>query len=167
MRGFYRLCQLLRAITGRVSQQERYLVAQQLTECELVLFKSMASFDQRHCIDVYTTLIRNGYQDSTLLRASLLHDCGKVDDNGRPIPLVYYGIFVVFKRFMPELYTFAASKGHGIWSPFAIHDTHELRSAQFVQAAGGSSDIVSLLQDYADHRKTPQTQALQWADNQN
>ncbi|MEM8530080.1 MAG: hypothetical protein AAGF95_04510 [Chloroflexota bacterium] len=167
MGRFYRLYQLLRAITGRVSQQEWDLVAQQLTECELVLFKRMASFDQRHCIDVYTTLVRHGYQDPTLLRASLLHDCGKVDDNGRPIPLVYYGIFVVLQRFMPKLYTFAASKGHGIWSPFAIHDTHELRSVQLVQVAGGSSDIVSLLQDYADHRQTPQTYALQWADNQN
>ena len=167
MGRFYRLYQLFRAITGRISQQERDLVAQHLTNCELVLFQKMAPFDQRHCIDVYTTLVRNGCQDSTLLRASLLHDCGKVDDNGRPIPLVYYGVFVVLKRFMPELYTFAASKSHGICSPFAIHNTHELRSVQLLQAAGGSSDIVSLLQDYADHRQTPQTYALQWADNQN
>lgn len=167
MGRFYRLYQLFRATTGRITQQEQNLVEQHLTDCELLLFKRMAYFDQRHCIDVYTTLVRNGYHDSTLLRAALLHDCGKVDNDGRTIPLVYYGIFVILERFMPELYTLAVSKGRGICSPFVIHHTHELRSVQLVQAAGGSSDIVSLLRDYADHRQTPYTQALQWADNQN
>ncbi len=65
-----------------------------LSPGELLLFERMARFDQRHALDVYHTLLRGGHTDPLLLRAALLHDCGKVANDGQTIPLIYYGLFV-------------------------------------------------------------------------
>ena len=103
MRIRYRLAQFFNALTAHLTPGERALVAAVLSPAELRLFERMLRHDQRHCLDVYQLLVGGGYADPLLLRAALLHDCGKVDDNGRPIPLLYYGLFVVLKRLAPVL----------------------------------------------------------------
>jgi hypothetical protein len=138
-----------------------------LSPAELRLFAQMPRYDQRHCLDVYRTLRRGGYTDPLLLRAALLHDCGKVDDDGRPIPLLYYGLFVVLKRLLPGLYELAARRGRGVLRPFATHAAHEQRGAALAQAAGSPPELVAILRDYAARRTTEQTAALHWADEQN
>ncbi len=162
----YRLSQFLRALTARLTPEERALVAATLSPAELRLFERMPLHDQRHCLDVYRLLRRGGYADPLLLRAALLHDCGKVDDHGRTIPLLYYGLFVVLKRVAPSLYTWAARDGRGPLRPFAIHIAHDERSARMAEAAGSPPDLVATLRDYADQRITERTRALSWADNQ-
>jgi len=157
----------LAAITARLTPEERALVVQALGPGELMLFERMPRCDQRHCLDVCRTLRAGGYDDPLLLRAALLHDCGKVDDDGRPIPLLYYGIFVVLRRRAPALYERAARAGRGLLRPFAIHAAHEQRSARLAAAAGSSAELVAILNDYADRRPTAQTEALRWADEQN
>src|SRR5512145_338341 len=122
-----RLRQLFAALTAHLSAQEYALVAQLLSPGERKLFALMPRFDQRHCLDVYCTLMRAGYTEPVLLKAALLHDCGKVDDTQRPIPLLYYGAFVIVKRFAPSLYEWAAHNGRGLLRPFAIHRLHEQR----------------------------------------
>src|SRR5439155_16099509 len=103
-RYLYRLSQLFAALTAHLTPEERALVAATLSPAELRLFERMPQHDQRHCLDVYRLLLRGGYDDPLLLRVALLHDCGKVDDQGRPIPLPYYGLFVVLTRAAPALY---------------------------------------------------------------
>jgi hypothetical protein len=126
----------------------------------------MPQHDQRHCLDVYRLLVGSGYADPLLLRAALLHDCGKVDDDGRPIPLLYYGLFVVLKWVAPALYAWAARNGHGLLRPFTIHAAHDERSAHMAEAAGSPPEIVATLHDYAERRVTERTRALSWADSQ-
>src|SRR5215207_10864601 len=104
----YRLSQLFNALTARLTPEERSLVAAALSPNELRLFERMPHHDQHHCLDVFRLLRHGGYDDPLLLRAALLHDCGKVDDDGRPIPLVYYGIFVFLKKLAPGIYERAA-----------------------------------------------------------
>ncbi len=137
-----------------------------LSVAELRLFERMPRHDQRHCLDVYRLLVRGGYADPLLLRVALLHDCGKVDDTGRPIPLLYYGLFVILKRFAPALYAWAARVGRGLLRPFAIHAAHDERSARMAEAAGSPPEVVATLHDYAERRMTERTRALSWADNQ-
>ena len=161
----YRLLQLLTALTAHLTPNERALVGAVLSQAELRLFERMPRHDQRHCLDVYL-LLRGGYDDPLLLRAALLHDCGKVDDRGRPIPLPYYGLFVVLKRVAPALYAWAARDGRGPLHPFAIHAAHDQRSARMAQAAGSPPELVATLRDYAERRMTARTRALSWADNQ-
>jgi hypothetical protein len=163
----YRLQQFLRALTGTISYSERRFVVETLPAAELRLFEQMARFDQRHCLDVCQTLVRAGHTEPFLLRAALLHDVGKVDDNGQSIPLIYYGMFVMLKRVAPQLYHYAARNGRGLLHPFAIHAAHEQRGAALVEAAAGPPALIAILRDYASGRETPATRALAWADNQN
>ena len=162
----YRLSQFFRALTARLTPEERALAAAALSPGELRLFGRMPSHDQRHCLDVFLLLRHGGYDDPLLLRAALLHDCGKIDDDGRPIPLLYYGLFVVLKRLAPALYDWAARDGRGPLHPFAIHAAHDERSARMAAAAGSPPELVATLRDYAERRVTKRTTALSWADNQ-
>jgi hypothetical protein len=164
---YRRLYQFREALTARFTEQEYACVAQVLNPAELCLFSRMPLFDQRHCFEVYRTLLRGGHDDPHLLRAALLHDCGKVDDDGRPIPLLYYGLFVVVKALAPRLYWRAARHGRGVLRPFAVHAEHDLRSAGMAAAAGSSPETVQILLAYAHDDKTPLMRALSWADNQN
>ena len=166
MRIHYRLAQFFNALTAHLTPEERALVEAVLSPAELRLFERMPQRDQRHCLDVYQLLVGSGYADPLLLRAALLHDCGKVDDRGRPIPLPYYGLFVVLKRVAPALYAWAVRHGRGPLQPFAIHATHDERSARMAAAAGSPPEIVATLRDYAERRITERTRALSWADNQ-
>jgi hypothetical protein len=162
----YRLRQFLAALAGQISPDERVLVVRLLGPGEQRLFERMPRFDQRHCLDVYHTLTRAGHDDPVLLRAALIHDCGKVADNGRTIPLVYYGLFVVLKRFAPALYQDAARDGRSWLWPFAVHAAHEQRAALLAEMAGSPPELVAILRDYAARRVTERTAALLWADEQ-
>jgi hypothetical protein len=161
-----RMKQFAAAVAARVGDDERALLRDILTPNEQRLFARMPLFDQRHSLDVYHTLARAGHDETALLKAALLHDCGKVDDNGRPLPLVFYGIFVVLKRMVPALYTRAARSNHPLLRPFVVHAEHDIRSAHMVEMAG-NPDVAMILRDYAARRMTPQTRALSWADNLN
>jgi hypothetical protein len=167
MSARYRLRQFFAAVGGHITLDERVLVVGLLDPGELQLFERMPRFDQRHCLDVYHTLVRAGYDDSLLLRAALIHDCGKVADDGRAIPLVYYGLFVVLQRFAPALYQRAAGDGRGPLWPFAVHATHEQRAALLAELMGSPPELVAILHDYAARRVTERTAALAWADGRN
>jgi predicted HD phosphohydrolase len=162
-----RLQQFVSALTARISTDEQALIANFLRPAELRLFEQMPLFDRRHSLDVYHTLVRAGHIDPHLLKAALLHDCGKVDDSGRPIPLLYYGLFVILKAILPRLYWWAVRNGRGLLWPFVIHSTHDQRSAMLVARAGGHPDLVAILHDYGVECRLPATQLLSWADNQN
>ena len=77
MNTLYRIRQLYAALRARLTLEDRALVARALTPAELALFERMPRYDQRHCLDVYRLLVGSGYADPLLLRAALLHDCGK------------------------------------------------------------------------------------------
>lgn len=163
----YRIRQLVRALNGRISPHEHSLITQLLSAQELAIFVNMPRFDQRHCLDVCLTLVRGGYSTPALLRAALLHDAGKVNDAGQPIPLLYYGLFVVLKKFTPTLYSRAASHGRGLLQPFAIHNTHEQRTIEMATRAGCQPETLAILRDYAYGCETAETRALGWADDTN
>ena len=167
MSALYRLRQFFAAVAGYITLDERVLVVRLLDPGELRLFERMPRFDQRHCLDVYHTLARAGHDDPLLLRAALIHDCGKVADDGRAIPLIYYGLFVVLKRFAPSLYRHAADDGSGLLWPFTIHSAHEQRSALLAEMVGSPPELVAILRDYAARRVNDRTAALVWADERN
>ncbi len=162
-----RLQQLVAALRARISVDEQAQIADSLRPAELYLFERMPLFDRRHSLDVYQTLIQAGHTDEHLLKAALLHDCGKIDDDGRPIPLIYYGVFVVLKALLPKLYWWAVGNGRGILRPFVVHAAHDQRSAMLVARAGGHPDLVAILNDYGAERALQATHLLSWADNQN
>jgi hypothetical protein len=163
----YRIWQLLRALTAKLNAAEIAFVQQLLAPEYVALFTRMPRYDQRHCLDVCVTLLRAGHSDLALLRAALLHDCGKVDAQGRPIPLLYYGLFVVCQRLWPQFYRWAAANGRGVLFPFYIHANHEVQAIQLAQRHHVPAEVIAILSDYAALRITNATQLLGWADDQN
>ncbi|MCS7291212.1 MAG: hypothetical protein NZ699_19005 [Roseiflexus sp.] len=166
-RWFYRIWQFITALTATIHLEERVLLVRVLSDPQLLLFERMPRFAQRHSLDVYHALVRAGYTDSHLLQAALLHDCGKVDEEGRTIPLIYHGLIVVLQRYAPNLYERAARHGRGLFYPFALHASHERRSVAYAQAVCSPPEVVQILRDYAERRPTPFAEALRVADDAN
>ena len=137
----YRMRQFLGSLRPRVSAEERVEFASLLTAAEQRLFDSMTLRDQRHGLDVYCTLRRQGHQDRSLLTAALLHDVGK----GR-ISLWQRVAYVLLTAVAPVLLRrLAAEEGAGwrqaLWR--CVH--HAERGAEMAAAAGSSPEVVRLI----------------------
>lgn len=163
----YRLSQLWAALFARIKPEEQNLLAQVLEPGEVWLFERMPRFDRRHSLDVYWTLVRAGHSDVALLKAALLHDCGKVAPDGSTIPLLYYGIIVILKALAPQLYQRAAANGRGVFAPIALHAIHERQSVALLTAAASDPLVIAIVEDYAGACILPATRLLKWADDLN
>ncbi|PDW03452.1 hypothetical protein [Candidatus Viridilinea mediisalina] len=157
----YRIRQFQRAVGARLTPAEVALVAELLTPGEWRLFMAMPLYDRRHCLDVYGTLYAAGQRDPVLLRAALIHDCGKVDDAGRPMGLSWYVLATILKR-MPGLYL-AVARG---LNPVAIYAEHAWRGARMAAAAGSPPELVTALRHYHDPQPSGYAALLKWADDQ-
>lgn len=147
-RAAYRVRQFVGSLRPRVSAEERAEFASLLSAAEQRLFESMTLRDQRHGLDVYCTLRRQGQQDPVLLTAALLHDVGK----GR-ISLWHRVAYVLLRAAAPVLLDrLAAEEGAGwrqaLWR--CLH--HPERGAEMAAAAGSTPEVVRLirLQESAD-----------------
>lgn len=76
-RLFYRVRQFWWAITARIREEDRALVARILPPEAQALFWRMTPGDQRHSLAVLRTLLAWGETHPALLKAALLHDVGK------------------------------------------------------------------------------------------
>ncbi len=161
----YRVRQLFAALRAEVGPEERAMVARTLTPGELRLFQAMPTYDQRHCLDVYQTLADAGQRDPLLLRAAIIHDCGKVDDDGRPMALGWYVLATILKR-IPTLYVAVAARNSRIVRPLHVYADHAWRGARMAAAAGSPPEIVDTLRHYHDPAPAGLAAILQWADNQ-
>lgn len=160
-RIFYRLWQLWRAVTGRVTNAERRFVATQLTVAEQPLFGRMPRYDQRHALDVVHLLHKDGTATPVLIGMALLHDCGKVSDTGRALGLGWYGVIVLSNRFVPALYTWLLAR----YEQVQRHALHAQRSVAMARRAGARINVCMLLQDVADGVDSPLVRLFGEADN--
>lgn len=138
------------------------MVRASLAPAELRLFAAMPAYDQRHCLDVHATLLAAGYAEPLLLRAALFHDCGKLDDAGRPMALPWYLLATLLKRRL-SLYLIAAR----LLPPIAVYAEHARRGAWMAEAVGSPPAIVNAIRHYHDPAPTGMAALLQWADEQN
>jgi putative nucleotidyltransferase with HDIG domain len=160
----YRARQFFAALRATVSAEERGMVAATLRPAELRLFAAMPAYDQRHCLDVHRTLLQAGHRDPLLLRAALFHDCGKLDDAGRPMALPWYIAATLLKR-APALYLAAARLAP--LRPIAVYAEHAWRGARMAHDAGSPPEIVATIRHYHDPAPTGRAALLKWADEQN
>lgn len=75
---FYRVKQFMKAITAKVSPEEKQWVKRYLSETEYSLFIRLKIYEQRHCIDVACLLKEKTQEDPEMIRLGLLHDIGKI-----------------------------------------------------------------------------------------
>lgn len=166
MSALLRLGQLWAALRATVTPAERALVQQLLASHEYPLFERMPLYDQRHCLDVYATLVAAGEQDAELLHLALYHDTGKVDRQGRPVSLIWYGIAVVWKQLAPRFYAWAAQQPRWWCRSIYRYAHHGPLGAELAAEAGCSATIVTTIRHYHDDAPTGLAARLRWADDQ-
>ena len=157
-----RIRQFWRHVSGRVTPAELRQLAAWLTPAQLGLFDSMHRADQRHGLDVVTSLRRAGHSDADLLLAGLLHDSGK----GRSIGLWHRVGWSLAERYGAGVRGLL-TRLPGFGRAFALIDDHPRRSAEVALAAGCSPVTAELILHQSQPAQTELARALRLADGAN
>ena len=84
-RLFYRVRQLRRTLSPGITEDDLREAEAALGADLYPLFAAMQPADQRHCLDVYRLLRKEGVADADVLTTALIHDAGKGGDSARRI----------------------------------------------------------------------------------
>ncbi len=156
-RAAYRARQLAGALRVRLDSGDRETVASRLSAAQQRLFFAMTVRDQRHCLDVYHALCREGCRDEDLLLAALLHDVGK-----GPVRLWHRVVaYVMLKAASPRLVDWAASSsGQGWRRAMASLRHHATEGAALVREADAPGDVVELVRRHEEPEPAERRAAL-------
>jgi hypothetical protein len=136
------------------------VVGQHLAPSQRDLFGEMSPIDQRHCLDVFNTLLRQGHSDPDLLQAALLHDVGK-----RGIHLWHRVAGVLLEAFWPTLLEkLAVNRPKGWLYGFYIYWYHADLGAELAERSGCSQYVVELIRGHHTPSQNEQAKALWDAD---
>jgi predicted HD phosphohydrolase len=101
---FYRVKQFIWGITARLSKDEISFINSYLNEKEKSLFFSLPVYEQVHSVKVAKRVLKEcenkELQDKMLIKASLLHDIGKINSG---LNLITKSILVLSDKMMPKL----------------------------------------------------------------
>jgi hypothetical protein len=155
-----RVRQFLVAVRARVNDDEMTILEQYLAPSQRELFREMSPIDQRHCLDVFNNLLRQGHSDPDLLRAALLHDVGK-----RGIGLWHRVAGVLLEAFWPVLLEKLSVNRPQSWLyGFYIYQHHAGLSAELAGRSGCSLSVVELIRGHHTPSENGQAKALCDAD---
>lgn len=158
----YRLAQLRWSLGAQLSDRDRAWVGEVLTPAESIVFFRMPSFDQTHSVLVARDL-QQGSGDAVLLRAALLHDCGKTLP-GHRVPLLYRGGLVLARAISPRLLQALARPWGFLW-PVYLHMHHPELGARMLEKAGSPAEVVEMVRAHQESTTNPALQQLQQADS--
>jgi hypothetical protein len=151
--------QFFRHLFALVSRRERAELSDWLTADQLALFDSMHRADRRHGLDVVRALRAAGHDDSDVLLAGLLHDCGK----GRSVGVWHRVAWSLANRYGGR--TRALTRRlPGFARAFATLDEHAETSARLALAAGCSDRCAELIRHQDDPIDATLGEALRLAD---
>ena len=162
-RALYRSRQFFRSAGPSLSEEERTEVTQRLNAEQQRLFYAMTARDQRHCLDVFHALRRDGHDDPELLAAALLHDVGK-----GPVRLWHRVAYVLIHAVSPRLLRrLASDRGSGWRRSLASFSEHSQRGAALVEATGASQAVVTMVRLHSGDGSDddPRVAILQAADD--
>ena len=155
-----RVRQFLAAVRARVSDDEMAVLEQYLDPSQRDLFGAISPIDQRHCLDVFKALLRQGHSNPDLLRAALLHDVGK-----RRISLWHRVAGVLLEAFWPTLLEKLAVNRPQSWLyGFYIYRYHANLSAELAERSGCSPSVVELIRGHHTPSENEVAKALWEAD---
>ncbi|MDQ3855938.1 MAG: HD domain-containing protein [Chloroflexota bacterium] len=160
----YRWRQFRSAVDARLTPEDRRWVDARLPAPERELFYRMPRFDQTHCVLVARDVEQAG-GDDLVVRASLLHDCGKTLPP-HCVPLLWRGLVVVLTRLAPHLLSSLAKPRGPLW-PFYLHTHHPRLGARELERRGSPPDLVALVEYHQVSSDDPRLRRLQLADGAN
>jgi hypothetical protein len=167
----YRVQQFLQAVRAVIRPEPglKELPARYLSPEALSLFEAMPSYDRQHAIDVARALQGEGYQNSDLLAAALLHDAGKTVQQDGPLRLWHRVAVVLLRAVEPGMLEKIGDDRPGSWRyPFHVQRCHAAIGAELARGAGCSARTVELIrchEDTASQVNDPELAALQSSDN--
>lgn len=148
---FYRIKQVYNAVFAKVEQNEYLWLGTVLNSKELALFHRQSLTEQRHAFDVAYDIQYNNqllkkiygeknYED--ILKASLLHDCGKSLIKLR----LWQRIFIVILGYLPNEWKNKASKQRNIFGKtLMIYQLHPSWGKCLAKNAGTNEHVQCLI----------------------
>jgi hypothetical protein len=111
------------------------LAAEVLPPPALALFRRMSNADRAHSLRVYDWLVAHGYEQEELLKAGLIHDCGKAAAH---LAVWQRTLKVLLKKLAPAWWRkLAAPAAPDHWRyPFYILAEHARIGAAWAEEAG-------------------------------
>lgn len=166
----YRLKQLYDAMFPQVEAQENAWLASVLTSTELALFSRQALTEQRHALDVAADLTEQNevltslygeksYQN--LIKAALLHDCGKSLFKLRLWQRIYIVVMSYFPSSVPSI---VSKKPNILGKTLLIYKRHPVWGRRLAAKAGAGPEIQFLIEKHHSPQK-PLEWVLSEADN--
>jgi putative nucleotidyltransferase with HDIG domain len=171
-----RVRQFISAIASNITKQDQTFLGLYLNANEMKLFMAMDIPTQKHCLNVAYTCQRlsvgqTNIDSNTLLRAALLHDCGKLAGEVKTWHRV---IIVLFDKLLPKLSDKLTKCGKNgscgsLGQAFLIKSIHSARGAQYAKQTGVESQVVTLIREHHNHniKFFPELLLLQQADDLN
>ncbi|MBI4301072.1 MAG: hypothetical protein HY664_00515 [Chloroflexi bacterium] len=143
---------------AKLSPKEKQIISQHLNPAQQGLFYAMPGLSQRHCLNVYQSLIKEGHQEDDLLQTALLHDVGKVGVS------LWVRVFSVIVGAISSTLLLMLAKGP--WGRgLAANLHHPQLGADLIAATGASPSTVYLIRNHqAKESRDPRLLAFQRAD---
>ena len=120
------------------------------------LVARLSPFDRAHHLRVHDALRQNGYTDSDLLRAALLHDIGKANEAGQ-VRLWHRVMRVVGRKWCPQAWRRLARSQTRMAVGCHLAEHHALIGADAVASAGGSDRCCDLVRRHEERLPTGDT----------
>lgn len=159
-----RLEQLRAAMLRRSGSGDVAWARRALPPAELALWERMPPYDRAHAIRVARAVATDPPPDELLIRAALLHDCGKTLPPHR-VPLLWRGVVVLLRAAHPRLLALLARPWGPLW-PVYLHSHHPTLGARELERAGSPSALAELVRRHQDLAPAdPALRRLQAADD--
>jgi hypothetical protein len=149
-RATHRIHQGLVALSPKAPQNRDAILSTVLTRAQAAAFRELPKFDQDHLCRVYEHLKARGETDPDVLTAGLLHDIGKVSNEGT-VRLLHRAGRVLIGRYAPKLLSWLARPPAEGWrTGWALSVHHPEIGAKKARALGCSDTTVWLIAHHED-----------------
>ena len=154
-----------RALNAKISSEDIEIIDTFLEEKQKRLFYSMSIVDQRHCLDVASTLLKANKTDSRVtLQLALLHDIGK---QVKPFYLLERVLVVVFPRKSLKI-PVEPILSNPLKKAWQLKYWHPEYGARLAEKENFDNNIIDMIRHHHHlPARSKEIEDFQWADNLN